>query len=249
VWILDPDLRLVRSPLIVTDKIFAEHSRSSSLGVDAVGNFVVAWQYIGEHREAVMDRILAQRFTNEGEPVGPEINVVGPVPLYQFRPPSVAMDAGGRFVIVWEWEKYGIILGQRYDIDGEKIGRIFQVDVNGPAKFPMVASDRGDRFALEYWIGIDPGPQTVATRVLDFNAPDFIRGDVDGNDSIDLTDAIMILYYLFFAGTPPVVRHAGDVNDDNTIDLSDPIYLLYHLYLGGPRPPHPFPMRGFDPTP
>jgi len=200
-----------------------------------------------------MDRILAQRFTSGGDPLGPEIAVSGPpIQNAQFRPPSIVVGADGRFTVVWWWWRRGVIVGQRFAATGEKVGRLFQVNVSGPAdpaEWLMVGSDRRNLLGVEYRLGSDGGPQTIAVRVLDIDAPDFIRGDVNGNEVLDLSDAISVLDYLFFAGSAPVVWQAADVNDDEAINVSDPIYLLTHLFLGGPAPPHPYPMPGFDPTP
>ncbi len=76
----------------------------------------------------------------------------------------------------------------------------------------------------------------------------FIRGDVDGNGSIQITDAIVIAEYLFKAGPRPVCLDAADSNDDSELDVSDPVYLLFFSFLSGSPPPRPFPERGTDPT-
>ena len=106
------------------------------------------------------------------------------------------------------------------------------------------------QFAVGYFLGEDPGLQAVGTRVLDLYAKEFLRGDANDNGSVDISDAIAILDYLFMAGGIQPVRNAGDVNNDGFVDLSDPIYLIGHLFLGalGYRIPHPYPFWGFDPT-
>ncbi len=76
----------------------------------------------------------------------------------------------------------------------------------------------------------------------------FVRGDVDGNGSIQITDAIVIAEYLFKAGPRPECLDAADSNDDSELDVSDPVYLLFHAFLSGPPPPRPFPDPGTDPT-
>ena len=76
----------------------------------------------------------------------------------------------------------------------------------------------------------------------------FLRGDVDGNGGIDITDAIGILNYLFTGGTPPVCEDASDVRDTGTVDISAAITLLSYLFLGGPGPAVPFPVAGLDPS-
>jgi polyhydroxybutyrate depolymerase len=90
----------------------------------------------------------------------------------------------------------------------------------------------------------------------------FIRGDVDGNELLELTDAVRIFRALFLGMPAPVAcEDAEDSNDDGAFDISDGIYLLIHLFLGRHPPPPPgticlnpdcsrktLPRPGFDPT-
>jgi hypothetical protein len=76
----------------------------------------------------------------------------------------------------------------------------------------------------------------------------FIRGDVDGSQSVDITDPILLLNYQFLSGSAPACAEAADADDTGAVDLSDPIYLIQYLFLAGPQPPPPFPDPGTDPT-
>jgi hypothetical protein len=80
---------------------------------------------------------------------------------------------------------------------------------------------------------------------------EFIRGDANDDGSLDIADAILVLEYLFSAGSTPACLSAADVNDDDVINLADPIHLLGHLFgaPSGPAPAPPFPSCGADPTP
>ena len=78
----------------------------------------------------------------------------------------------------------------------------------------------------------------------------FLRGDFNMDTSLDISDPIGILGYMFFGGSSPKCVVAGDANDDETIDVSDSIYLLSYLFAQGPPPPPPLDSQGgFDPTP
>ena len=254
VWRLTSDLQLVGKPIVVTQGAFTWQSH---LDVDDAGNFVVAWidpsdDWLDDGKPFVMDRIVAQRFDRDGEPVG-ELIVVTPEPLRDagYDKIRVLMRRDGKFVIAFEGPGGGAVFGQRFTADGVKIGRRFQVNVSGPAYNPLATNNREDLWAVIYAIGSDsagPEPHTVATRILNFNALEFIRGDANNNDVLDLSDAIAILDYLFQGGAPPPVLKAADVNDDETVNVSDPVYLLSHLFLGRAPPPHPYPIPGFDPT-
>ena len=93
--------------------------------------------------------------------------------------------------------------------------------------------------ALAFWI------VTLAPVGL---AADFIRGDADRTQETELTDAIVILGYLFLGQAPLECLDAGDVDDNGIVNVTDPTYLLNFLFLGGPPPPEPFAVAGEDPT-
>ncbi len=77
----------------------------------------------------------------------------------------------------------------------------------------------------------------------------FVRGSMNGDDQVNLSDAVFTLMYLFQEGKPPPCLDAADVNDDGLVDISDPIRLLGYLLLGPfPQPPPPFDAPGEDPT-
>ena len=254
VWRLTSDLQLIGTPIVVTEAAFTWQSH---MDVDDEGRFVVAWIDPGDdwlHHDGpfIIDRIVAQRFDRDAKPVG-ELIVVTPEPLRSagYDKIRVLMRRDGKFVIAFEGPGGGAVFGQRFTADGVKIGRRFQVNVSGPAYNPLATNNREDHWAVIYAIGSDaagPEPHTVATRILNFNALEFIRGDANNNDVLDLSDAIAILDYLFQGGAPPPVLKAADVNDDEAVNVSDPVYLLIHLFLGGKPPPHPYPIPGFDPT-
>jgi DNA-binding beta-propeller fold protein YncE len=76
----------------------------------------------------------------------------------------------------------------------------------------------------------------------------FIRGDVEENGAINITDAIAILSYLFIGGRKPACLDAADTNDDGIVNITDPIALLGYLFLSSTAPASPFPQAGLDPT-
>jgi len=73
--------------------------------------------------------------------------------------------------------------------------------------------------------------------------PQFIRGDIDGNGNVNMTDAVACA-----AGGPFACDDAADVNDDGVLDMADCTYLTNYLAAGGPAPPMPFPDCGKDPS-
>ncbi|MEC8894710.1 MAG: dockerin type I repeat-containing protein [Planctomycetota bacterium] len=80
------------------------------------------------------------------------------------------------------------------------------------------------------------------------NSPRFLRGDVNSDQSIELTDAIFTLNYLFVGGRLPTCLDAADVNDNASVELTDAIFILNYLFIGGRLPAAPFPACGQDTT-
>jgi hypothetical protein len=79
---------------------------------------------------------------------------------------------------------------------------------------------------------------------------DFRRGDVNGDNFINIADPVSILQALFVYGSSVITcTDASDVNDDGIQDLSDPIALLMFLFGSGAPLPAPFPDCGSDSTP
>ena len=80
-------------------------------------------------------------------------------------------------------------------------------------------------------------------------AIDFLRGDVNFDSRLDVTDAIGVLTFLFggeFGFHNCLDAH--DTDDNGRIDLADAIFTLNHLFLGGEALRPPFPLCGRDPS-
>ena len=81
------------------------------------------------------------------------------------------------------------------------------------------------------------------------SAASFRRGDADSDGSAAITDAIVVLNWLFQGGPEPGCQDAADSDDSGVIDLTDPIRVLDFLFRGGPEPPDPGSAQcGEDPT-
>ncbi len=81
---------------------------------------------------------------------------------------------------------------------------------------------------------------------------EFRRGDVNGDQGFDISDAVFALASLFVPLSPaPECADASDVNDDGGFDVSDPVFALSALFVPMfSPPPSPGPANcGVDPTP
>jgi hypothetical protein len=76
----------------------------------------------------------------------------------------------------------------------------------------------------------------------------FIRGDSNHDQSINISDPVDTLNFLFAGSEAPPCRDAADANDDNQINIADAVYSLNFQFLGGDPPPPPYPNFEADPT-
>ena len=83
--------------------------------------------------------------------------------------------------------------------------------------------------------------------VWSVDLPGFVRGEANGDQGVDISDAITILQYLFGVSNELPCLDAGDANDDGAIDLGDAIGTLNLVFGGGPAQlPPPFGQCGTD---
>ena len=64
-----------------------------------------------------------------------------------------------------------------------------------------------------------------------------ICGDVNSDGSVDVTDVVYLINYLFTEGPPPpwpLTR--GDANGDGSVNVTDVVYLINYLFSEGPPP-------------
>jgi hypothetical protein len=84
----------------------------------------------------------------------------------------------------------------------------------------------------------------VIAQVAAAAAPAFRRGDANADGSVNLSDAVATLNWLFRGTTAVGCEAAADSDGNLRLNLSDPVRLLNHLFLGGPAPAAPYPDCG-----
>ena len=94
------------------------------------------------------------------------------------------------------------------------------------------------------------GPARDGATLTFLEQPIFLRGDCNGDDSVNLADVIFGLTYLFAGGVPPQCMKACDTDDTGNVNLTDEIYFLNTLFVpGSPPMPPPTGTAAPDPTP
>ena len=105
-------------------------------------------------------------------------------------------------------------------------------------KVMMPSPEHGSRMPLE----AEPLEDQEIDMLLDWVSDGAIRshlpmrGDVDEDEAVTLTDAIRILQYLFNGGEGFHCLAMADANRDENVDLTDAVYILGFLFLAGDNP-------------
>ena len=132
--------------------------RSAEVAVADDGSFVAVWQSGDEAGSLLDDKIRAQRFGNNGAPVGPELEVNDLTNVRQVEA-SVASDPQGHFIVVWTSEgspasdnDFTSIQGRRFTSDGTPLGSQFQVNTHtlGDQSYPNLDVDADGSFIVSW---------------------------------------------------------------------------------------------------
>jgi hypothetical protein len=68
----------------------------------------------------------------------------------------------------------------------------------------------------------------------------YLRGDVNNDQVINVSDVVYLINYLFINGPEPKpFLWIGDVNWDGNVNVSDAVYLINYLFISGPPPCEP----------
>ena len=61
-------------------------------------------------------------------------------------------------------------------------------------------------------------------------------GDANGDDMLNVGDAVFIINYIFRNGPAPDPTSAGDENGDGEVNIGDAVFLINHIFRSGPSP-------------
>jgi hypothetical protein len=71
------------------------------------------------------------------------------------------------------------------------------------------------------------------------DACDFICGDANSDSTVNVSDAVYIINYVFVGGDPPDPLLSADVNCDGESNVSDAVYIINYVFVGGNDPCDP----------
>lgn len=129
----------------------------------------------------------------------------------------------------------------------------YQLQISADSTFATVAID-DPSLAMNGYItsGVLDAGETYYWRVRPYdeagNSPgftsmsrfhterDYICGDADGNEIVNISDAVFLITYIFGGGPAPEPLESGDVDCNDIVNISDAVYLIAYIFGGGPSP-------------
>jgi len=94
-------------------------------------------------------------------------------------------------------------------------------------------------FGFHLWY-MDPAQAALLIDYLMADTPDpepaYLCGNANGDDKVNVGDAVFVINYVFRDGAPPDPLIAGDANGDGITNVGDAVYLINYVFRGGPPP-------------
>ena len=153
--IFAPDVSTVRQYFRVPRKSEMAVQGVRSIAVSGEGDITAVWGGVDDLAARDGSDIHGRRFSSLGEPVDTEF-VVNTTLRGTQSAPSVAADAAGDFVVVWQARFPNSLLrsifGQRFSKTGKKVGPEFRVNEDRVEKdfAPSVAMDHDGNFVVAW---------------------------------------------------------------------------------------------------
>jgi hypothetical protein len=156
------------------------NQRQPSVAMDRSGNFVVAWDSVGQ--DGSLDGVFGRRFDPSGAPLGGEFQINTYTTDVQNHP-ELAMDPNGNFVCTWQSNgQDGSLEGvfaQVFDSAATPVGSEFLVNAATTLQqnLPAIAMGHHDSFVITY-SSRATGNDDIVARV---SSPAAVHSDVDAN--------------------------------------------------------------------
>ena len=79
---------------------------------------------------------------------------------------------------------------------------------------------------------VNPEGDYFGIMEVELEAPEFIPGDVNNDNSVDITDATALINYLLYGDSSDINLEAANVNNDSGVDITDATALINYLLYG-----------------
>ena len=187
--------------------------------------------------------IHAFTLTRERDFVAPWFQYSLELPYEEGRELTGIVSLTGRDAFLISLERAELLLAVHANASPAH-GEVVACEIAGRIDLRALGIEAVHDLAYDPWTGslyVADGSQGKVFELAFTPSAPFHRGDTDGNGSLEVTDAVRILDFLFKGGGRPECRAAGDGNGDRRLDVSDAVLLLRFLFGGGLEPPEPGP--------
>jgi hypothetical protein len=75
-----------------------------------------------------------------------------------------------------------------------------------------------------------------AVALASVSFPDYVCGDADASDGVDIDDIVYLITFIFGGGPTPSPYESGDADCSGEIDIDDVVYLINYVFASGPAP-------------
>ena len=99
----------------------------------------------------------------------------------------------------------------------------------------------GSPFSSKNWTSV----RTAHFDIDPLGVP-FVRGDATADGTLNISDPVSLLFFLFRGRVDPTCHKAGDWNDDGKLGIADVIHSLNYLFRDGAPAEPPFQECGVD---
>jgi M6 family metalloprotease-like protein len=97
----------------------------------------------------------------------------------------------------------------------------------------------GDKSTGQLLTNIAKAKQWTNDHVVTLLHTTYVCGDANGDDDVNIADAVFLIAYVFKGGPAPDPPCVGDANGDDDINIGDAVYLISYVFKGGPPPVEP----------
>ena len=216
----DPSRRVGATELFLPDRLVDRDSKRP-WQADRSGNtsFTLSWDQLLEAKEVV---VYAPVINEKSDQV---INVF-----------TVTQTLGGVEMDVTHVSETMSAAGTHVALDASRLFDSLTVSIK--AEHVTGRHDGHDGIAVaEVEVIARSADRSVVTLV-----GQFIRGDSNCDQKVNMADVVVTLHTLFKGESAVCCEAAADVNDDEAVNLNDAVYTLNFLFRGGARPESPFPL-------